>query len=172
MCHREDMEETTMTTTVLSEDMKRVVNEQRLGYIATVCPDGSPNLSPKGTTAVWDDEHLIFADICSPGTISNLQSHPVVEINVVDPIVRKGYRFKGTATILREGPQYDEAVRFYQDRGVESLIQHIVLVNVERALPVISPVYDAGQTEEEIRRRCIHSWQVLYQDDANGRTEE
>jgi len=41
---------------VLTEDMKRVVREQRLGYIATVCPDGTPNLSPKGTTAVWDDD--------------------------------------------------------------------------------------------------------------------
>ena len=36
--------------------MKRVVGEQRLGFVATVCPDGTPNLSPKGTTAVWDDD--------------------------------------------------------------------------------------------------------------------
>src|SRR5882724_6656845 len=43
---------------ILTDDMKRIVREQRLGYIATVCPDGTPNLSPKGTTAVWDDDHL------------------------------------------------------------------------------------------------------------------
>ena len=42
----------------LTEDMKRVVGEQQLGYIATECSDGTPNLSPKGTTRVWDDEHL------------------------------------------------------------------------------------------------------------------
>jgi hypothetical protein len=46
---------------ILSDDMKRLVRDQRLGYIATVCPDGTPNLSPKGTTAVWDDDHLVFA---------------------------------------------------------------------------------------------------------------
>jgi predicted pyridoxine 5'-phosphate oxidase superfamily flavin-nucleotide-binding protein len=45
---------------ILTEDMKRVVNEQRLGFVATVCPDGTPNLSPKGTTAVWDDDHIVF----------------------------------------------------------------------------------------------------------------
>ena len=50
---------------ILTEDMKRVVSEQRLGFVATVCPDGTPSLSPKGTTAVWDDEHLLFADIRS-----------------------------------------------------------------------------------------------------------
>ena len=51
---------------ILSDDMKRIVREQRLGYIATVCPDGTPNLSPKGTTAVWDDDHLVFADVKLP----------------------------------------------------------------------------------------------------------
>ena len=52
---------------VLDEDMQRVVGQQRLGYVASVCPDGTPNLSPKGTVAVWDDEHLVFAHIHSPG---------------------------------------------------------------------------------------------------------
>ena len=33
---------------ILNDDMKRVVRQQRFGFIATVCPDGSPNLSPKG----------------------------------------------------------------------------------------------------------------------------
>jgi hypothetical protein len=37
---------------ILTKDTMRVVNEQQLGFIATVCPDGTPNLSPKGTTAV------------------------------------------------------------------------------------------------------------------------
>jgi hypothetical protein len=38
--------------------MRRLVLEQKLGLAATVCPDGTPNLSPKGTTTVWDDTHL------------------------------------------------------------------------------------------------------------------
>ena len=35
---------------ILTADMRRVVGEQRLGFVATVCPDGTPNLSPTGTT--------------------------------------------------------------------------------------------------------------------------
>jgi uncharacterized protein len=42
----------------LSDEMKQFVLEQRLGYHATVCPDGTPNLLHKGTTSVYDDEHL------------------------------------------------------------------------------------------------------------------
>ena len=147
---------------ILTEEMQQVVNKQRLGFIATVCPDGTPNLSPKGTTAVWDDEHLIFADICSPGTIANLQHNPAIEINVVDPIVRKGYRFKGTATILTHGSEFDRGVFFYRQRGTRNPIEHIVLIKVERALPLISPAYDLGQTEEQVRARWLAYWDTLY----------
>lgn len=148
---------------MLTEDMQRVVNEQRLGFIATVCPDGTPNLSPKGTTTVWDDDHLIFADICSPNTIANLRQNPALEINVVDVTLRKGYRFKGTATILSEGPQFEEMLAFYRQRGSTSSIQHIVLVRVERALPVISPAYAQGQSEAEVSSQWEGYWDDLRQ---------
>ncbi len=64
---------------ILTDDMKRIVREQRLGYIATVCPDGTPNLSPKGTTAVWDDDHLVFADVLS-GTARSTRSKTTARI--------------------------------------------------------------------------------------------
>ncbi len=51
---------------ILDDEMKRLLLEQRLGFVATVCPDGTPSLSPKGTTTIFDDEHLVFADIISP----------------------------------------------------------------------------------------------------------
>jgi hypothetical protein len=116
---------------ILTNDMRRMLNEQQLGFIATVCPDGTPNLSPKGTTAVWDDEHLIFADICSPNTIAILRQNPALEINVVDTLSRKGYCFKGVDTIVSEGPQFDELLDFYRKRGSTSVKRRFVLVKVE-----------------------------------------
>jgi predicted pyridoxine 5'-phosphate oxidase superfamily flavin-nucleotide-binding protein len=38
----------------LTTDMKRVVTERRLAYVATVCPDGTPNLSPTYPLS-WND---------------------------------------------------------------------------------------------------------------------
>ena len=147
---------------LLTADMKRVVEEQRLGYVATVCPDGTPNLSPKGTTAVWDDEHLVFANIRSPGTIANLRLNTSVEVNVVDPFLRKGYRFKGVASVLESGAVYDRAIAFYQDRGSRvSAIREIVLVRVESATPMDSPAYDLGLTEDEVRSRWENYFQSL-----------
>lgn len=105
---------------IIDDAMRRMVNEQRLGYVATVCPDGTPNLSPKGTTFVWDDDQLTFADIRSPGTIANLKNNPAVEINVVDPLSRRGYRFKGTARVLDEGSEFESGIAFFRERGVTS----------------------------------------------------
>ena len=65
---------------ILSDEVQRFVREQRLGFVATVNEDGSPNLSPKGTTTVFDDDHLVFADIRSPGTVANLRRDPRVEV--------------------------------------------------------------------------------------------
>jgi hypothetical protein len=146
---------------VLTADMKRIVEEQRLGFVATVCPDGTPNLSPKGTTTVWDDDHLIFANIRSPGTIANLRRNSSVEVNVVDPLVRKGYRFKGVASVLDSGAVYDKAIAFYKERGVVNAIGEIVVVQVQRALPIDSPAYDLGLTEDEIRARWVRYWSSL-----------
>lgn len=139
---------------LLTADMKRVVEEQRLGFVATVCADGTPNLSPKGTTRAWDDDHLVFANIRSPGTLANLRRNASVELNVVDPILRKGYRFKGVASILESGSLYDQVIAFYEERGVRvGAIREIVLVRVESAQAIDSPAYDLGLTEDEVGRR-------------------
>jgi predicted pyridoxine 5'-phosphate oxidase superfamily flavin-nucleotide-binding protein len=143
-------------TGILTEGMRQVVREQRPGFVATVCPDGTPNLSPKGATAVWDDEHLVFADLRSPRTVANLRTNPAVEVNVVDPIARRGYRFKGAATVLTDGALFDEIMAFYERgeapvRDARSRIRHIVMVKVERAFPLVSPAYDLGLTEEAVR---------------------
>ncbi|MFN8642274.1 MAG: pyridoxamine 5'-phosphate oxidase family protein [Candidatus Binatia bacterium] len=156
---------------VLDTEMKRLVERQRLGFVATVCPDGTPNLSPKGTTAVWDDDHLVFADIHSPGSVSNLRHNPAVEINVVDPMLRKGYRFKGIARVLGDGALFDEIVAFFRRRGSSSPIRHIVVIKVERALPLVSPAYDSGASEEEIRARWQAYWRSIEHSDPTSTAE-
>lgn len=140
----------------LTDDMRRIVLEQKLGFAATVSPDGTPNLSPKGTTTVWDDEHLVFADIRSPQTVRNLRVNPAIEINVVDPIVRKGYRFKGEASLHSEGEIYERGLALLAERGYDAgpdRIKTIVLVRVDRAAPLISPAYDGGASEEAVEAR-------------------
>jgi len=150
---------------VLSQETQQFVREQRLGFIATVCADGTPNLSPKGTLTVKDDEHLVFADIRSPGTIENLRRNRAVEVNVVDPMIRKGWRFKGEATILDSGPEFEHILKTLYNTDKNEVarrrIRALVLIKVSRVLPLISPTYDRGCTEDELREEWEGYWEGI-----------
>jgi len=137
----------------LTNQIESFLKRQKLGYVATVSDNNTPNLSPKGTIIVWDSETLAFADIRSPDTIKNLKSNPNLEINVIDPILRKGFLFKGTAKILTEGDLYEEILNHYRATGVKSPIGSIVLVHVDDIEQVTSPLYDMGVTEEDMKSK-------------------
>ena len=144
--------------TLITDDIKEFVNRAKLGFIATVCPDSTPNLSPKGTTIAWDDHHLAFADIHSPGTIENLKSNPAIEINIVDVFTRKGFRFKGIGQVFSAGATFDQVLSYYRNQGTKHPINNIVLVKVDRILPLISPAYFTSLSEDEIKDYWIHYW--------------
>lgn len=145
---------------ILTESVQRFVREQRLGFVATVSPDGTPNVSPKGSLTVLDESNLVFADVESPHTVRNLAKNPRTEINVVDPFVRKGYRFRGSATVLHTGISFWKVLEMYRAEGADvRRIRAVVIVAVEEVHPLISPVYLVGQVEEDhIRER----WQEYY----------
>jgi len=137
----------------ISESVKKFLNAQKLGYVATVSEDGLPNLSPKGTIIAWDANTLAFADIRSPNTIKNLEKNPNLEINVVDPLLRKGFRFKGLGRIIRNGPKYEAILNHYRTMGIKSPIGAIVLVEISKIQEVTSPLYDLGFSEEQIKEK-------------------
>src|SRR5438045_8438964 len=83
----------------LTADMRAVIRSAHLCFAATVTPEGLPNLSPKGTIRIWDDHRVFFLDIASPGTRANLAVHPWMELNVVDQLSRRGYRFFGNSAL-------------------------------------------------------------------------
>jgi uncharacterized protein len=135
--------------------VRSLVDRQRLGFVATVGPDGTPSLSPKGTLAVWDDETLVFADIASADTVRHLLENSACAINVVDPLVRQGVRFEGRARLLLSGPTFDRLLEFYRAWGVRDEIHHMVLVRVEHSDPIVAPELDLGWNDEEIRQRWV-----------------
>ncbi|MCV0391848.1 MAG: pyridoxamine 5'-phosphate oxidase family protein [Nitrosopumilus sp.] len=138
---------------MISEEIKEFLSQQRLGYVATVTPNGKPNLSPKGTIIGWNNTSLAFADIRSPDTITNLKNNSNVEINVIDPLLRKGYLFKGEARIITDSNLYADILAYYRSIGVKSPINSIVMVSVSHVSEVTSPLYDLGISEQEIKSK-------------------
>jgi uncharacterized protein len=41
---------------ILTSEMKQAVDNIRLCFVATSSRDGVPNVSPKGSLTVWDDD--------------------------------------------------------------------------------------------------------------------
>jgi len=147
----------------ITDEMARMIAELRLCYVATVTPDGRPNLSPKGSLRVVDGDHLAFADIMSPQTMRNLKENPYVEINIVHPFLRRGYRFKGRCDIFTEGETFDlVANELWQREGKQYPVNAVVRIQVDTALPVRSPAYvfNKGVQEDDVRRIWLERYGV------------
>ncbi|HKU84717.1 MAG TPA: pyridoxamine 5'-phosphate oxidase family protein [Casimicrobiaceae bacterium] len=147
----------------ISDEMARMIAELRLCYVATVTPEGRPNLSPKGSLRVVDGDHLAFADIMSPQTMRNLKANPYIEINIVHPFLRRGYRFKGRCDIVTEGATFElVANELWQREGRQYPVNAVVSIEVEAALPVRSPAYvfNKGVKEEDVRRIWLERYGV------------
>lgn len=80
----------------------------KVAWIATADKNGVPNLAPKGTLAVLDDQSLVFADLFSLKTRKALEENPNVAVAVIDPAGPSGYQFKGASELLTSGPVYDQ----------------------------------------------------------------
>ena len=144
--------------TEFDDEIRNFVNFQKLGYVATVSSDGSPNLSPKGTIVILDDSRLVFANIRSPQTVENLIKNPSIEINVIDPFSRMGYRFKGIASILSDGDDFKKILDYFEKKGIKSKISDIIVVDVKSFSKVTSPSYDLGLKKDVL----VEKWKQYY----------
>ncbi|PPR12070.1 MAG: hypothetical protein CFH41_00103 [Alphaproteobacteria bacterium MarineAlpha11_Bin1] len=149
---------------MLDEDMKNLVASTMLCFVATINKDGSPNLSPKSSLRVLDDNHLIFANMASPGTIANLRRDPRIELNCVDIFSRRGYRFTGKAELFSDGDEIYESLRadVAAEHGETLPVYEAVLIEVLAATAVISPAYTfvEGVTEEVLRNAYYGKYKV------------
>lgn len=115
----------------LSAEAKKIIAEFGPALIATASREGKPNVSPKGSFRVLDDEHVVFANIASPRTMANLKENPQLTAIMLDRSSRKGCRIWGRAEIVDGGDLFDSISGEFSARGMK--VKHIVKVAVEEA---------------------------------------
>lgn len=126
----------------LTPDMRAIIESAHLCFAATVTPDGRPNVSPKGTIRVWDEDHLFFLDIASPRTRANLVCNPYIELNVVDERSRRGYRFFGRGSVHTRDAVFAAGIkRVIAGEGAIYPVTSVVLIEIVRAEAIVSPSY-------------------------------
>jgi uncharacterized protein len=153
-----------MSMIEISADVEAIIKQAMLSFVATVNEDGTPSLSPKASLTVRNGV-LYFADIASPRTIKNLMRNPAVEVNVVDIFQRRGYRFKGHASVL---PQGDDEYSMIADwvratNGPEYPVDHVVRIQPASITPLLSPAHvfaEPARSQDEIRNTYYHKYGV------------
>jgi hypothetical protein len=112
--------------------------------VATVLPDGFAQVSPRGSTMVFDDEHLGLWERGQGSTSASLANGTKVTVFFRKPQLRESgllpkgglARFYGTAEIHRSGPVYEEIwrrlVQPEKDRDPDKK-GFAVLIKVQRA---------------------------------------
>jgi hypothetical protein len=112
--------------------------------VATVLPNGFAQVSPRGSTMVFDDEHLALWERGKGSTNANLKDGTKVTVFMRKPQLREAgllpkggvARFYGTAKIVKSGPAYEKVwaklVQPEKDRDPDKK-GYAVLIQVERA---------------------------------------
>jgi len=122
--------------TKLTKEVIDLLNKEHLVYAATSSKDGVPNVSPKGSITVIDEEKLIFAEIASPHTIENLKANPKISMYVLDRESNKGCQIKGTCVLMDSGPIFDNVAKKLKEMMPQLLpTNYAVMVNVEELFP-------------------------------------
>ena len=139
---------------MLTEEMQTLIRRFSAGAVATVNADGTPAVSPKGTFVILDSHTLAFGHIRSPGTVANLRRNPAIEVCFTDVVTRRAVRVTGTAMIVRR-ENADTALDDAFDAAWGPYRPHMsayVRIAVSAAELILSPAYDLGLTEDELRK--------------------
>ena len=146
---------------ILNSDLKAMAKRSVLCWLATADERGQPNVSPKEVFAVADDEHIVVANIASPGSAKNIRVNGKVCLSFVDVFAQKGLKVIGTATDVK--PSESEYSRWVEPLrkmvGDRFPIHSVFVVRIAIAEQIIAPSYrlypsettEASQVQSALR---------------------
>lgn len=117
----------------LTKELKDLIETNRIAYVATVDQNNAPNVSPKSTFSILDDETFIFAEIMSTRTRQNLLKNSKIALYFYSQEKNMGCQIKGEAEMLNSGELYQEmleALKYYDRKA-----NYVVKVKVKEIYP-------------------------------------
>lgn len=113
----------------LTQQMKEMISTQQC-FHATVSKEGVPNIAPKRSTRVFDDETLIYSEGTGGLTYKNILDGSKVAVGVVDRDIPDGYRFLGTPEVFTDGGIYDRSAELSVKAGL-SKPKAVILIHID-----------------------------------------
>lgn len=148
---------------MLTPEMLRLINDHPAGMVATINDNGTPSVSPKATFVVFDEQNLAFGNLRSPGTLSNLRRNAAVEVCFIDVLTRKAVRVTGTGSIISKAKASRAMISAFEERWGEYVerMSAFVTITVSEADLILSPAYDVGYTESDLKKANLEKLNKL-----------
>jgi len=87
----------------MRERISTAFKDEKFCVWATASKDGVPSISIRGSTYVWDDNHLAFWERSRQSGAEHIEDNPHVVMFYLDYKGKVGWRFYGEATLYKEG---------------------------------------------------------------------
>ncbi len=155
-----------MSPPLLNEHIREAARRSVLCWLATVDAEGQPNVSPKEVWAVFDDQHVVVANIASPVSARNIAQQPQVCLSFVDVFVQKGFKLAGEAREVRAAdPEFAAwAAPLLAVVGQRFVIHSVLVMRVTAVAPIVAPsyrFYPAETTEASQVEAAMRAYGVL-----------
>lgn len=141
-----------------------------LCWLATADEQGQPSVSPKEVFAVADSEHLVIANIASPGSARKIRANAKVCVSFIDVFVQKGFKVIGVATEVRaSAPDFERWVEPLREMaGDRFRIRGVFVIRATAVEAIVAPsyrLYPAETTEASQVRSALRSYRVTRPED-------
>jgi len=150
---------------LLSTDVAHAAKDSVLCWLATVDAEGQPNVSPKELYVIFDEAHIVIANIASPTSVRNIAQSDKVCVTFVDILVQKGFKVYGTASVVRRAePGFDHwAAPLLGMAGERFPVHSVIVVAATAVEPVVAPsyrLYPAETTERSQVQSALQAYGV------------
>lgn len=132
----------------LTEEMKRLVNNAREdGFpciVATASSEGTPNAGYIGTVLTVDDSTFVYRDRTRRQPLEHIEENHKVIVLFRNASVDAGWKFRCTASVVREGEAYNDYTRQLAESGLISDPEMegaaIVVLQIDQVLTLFGEV--------------------------------
>lgn len=132
----------------LTEEMKRLVNNAREdGFpciVATASSEGTPNAGYIGTILTVDESTFVYRDRTRRQPLEHIEENHKVIVLFRNASVDAGWKFRCTASVVREGEAYNDYTRQLAGSGLISDPEMegaaIVVLQIDQVLTLFGEV--------------------------------
>jgi len=114
-------------STMLTEEIRRFIEEVPLAFVASADDSGQPHLATGSGIKALDAEHLAFENWFCQTTLRNVAGNPLVAVVVMAPESGNGYQFTGQVAHAFDAAILDGYVPGAEPPGIPQTLTRFVV---------------------------------------------